>query len=387
MTREISPGATIGILGGGQLGRMLALAAARLGLKAHIYTPDAQSPAFDVSAAHTIAAYEDEAALAGFASAVDVVTYEFENVPARTAEVLAGICPVRPNPRALEISQDRLFEKQFLSGLGIATAPYAQVDDAGALARAVAQLGRPSILKTRRFGYDGKGQTIVREGSDLAVTFRSLGSAAILEGVVPFVKEVSVVAARGLDGAFAAFDICENQHEHHILSLTRVPARLSPAAAEAAIAIAQKIAEALDYEGVIGVEMFVTEAPDRAGVPQQSIIVNELAPRVHNSGHWTQDGALTSQFEQHIRAICGWPLGSTQRCGPMVEMRNLIGDEINAWRDILRDPAAHLHLYGKAEARAGRKMGHVTKILTKIGEDGVKEEGEPGKPATGSKIS
>jgi 5-(carboxyamino)imidazole ribonucleotide synthase len=287
----------------------------------------------------------------------------------------------------LEISQDRLFEKQFLSGLGIATAPYAQVDDAGALARAVAQLGRPSILKTRRFGYDGKGQTIVREGSDLAVTFRSLGSAAILEGVVPFVKEVSVVAARGLDGAFAAFDICENQHEHHILSLTRVPARLSPAAAEAAIAIAQKIAEALDYEGVIGVEMFVTEAPDRAGVPQQSIIVNELAPRVHNSGHWTQDGALTSQFEQHIRAICGWPLGSTQRCGPMVEMRNLIGDEINAWRDILRDPAAHLHLYGKAEARAGRKMGHVTKILTKIGEDGVKEEGEPGKPATGSKIS
>jgi 5-(carboxyamino)imidazole ribonucleotide synthase len=368
MARDISPGATIGILGGGQLGRMLALAAARLGLKAHIYTPDAQSPAFDVSAAHTIAAYEDEAALAVFASAVDVVTYEFENVPARTAEVLAGICPVRPNPRALETSQDRLLEKQFLNGLGITTAPYAQVDDAAALAQAAAQLGRPSILKTRRFGYDGKGQTILREGSDLAVTFQSLGGgAAILEGVVPFVKEVSIVAARGLDGAFAAFDICENQHEHHILSVTRVPAQLSSEAAEAAIAMAQKIAEALDYEGVIGVEMFVTETPDSAGIPRQSIIVNELAPRVHNSGHWTQDGAVTSQFEQHIRAICGWPLGSTQRCGPVVEMRNLIGDGINTWRDILRDPAAHLHLYGKAEARPGRKMGHVTKII----EDGV----------------
>jgi 5-(carboxyamino)imidazole ribonucleotide synthase len=367
---------------------MLALAAARLGLKAHVYTPDAQSPAFDVSAAHTVAAYEDEAALAVFAGAVDVVTYEFENVPARTAEVLAGICPVRPNPRALEISQDRLLEKQFLSGLGIATAPFAQVDDAGALARAVAQIGRPSILKTRRFGYDGKGQTIVREGSDLAVTFRSLGGGtAILEGVVPFVKEVSVVAARGLDGAFAAFDLCENQHEHHILSVTRVPALLSPAAAEAAIAMAQKIAEALDYEGVIGVEMFVTEAPNVDGVLQQSIIVNELAPRVHNSGHWTQDGAVTSQFEQHIRAICGWPLGSTQRCGPVIEMRNLIGDDIKAWRDILGDPSAHLNLYGKTEARPGRKMGHVTKILTKITEDGTGGNQKQANLQHGCKIS
>jgi 5-(carboxyamino)imidazole ribonucleotide synthase len=364
MTNDIGPGATIGILGGGQLGRMLALAAARLGLKAHIYTPEVQSPAFDVSAAHTIAAYEDEAALAAFASAVDVVTYEFENVPARTAEVLAGICPVRPSPKALETSQDRLVEKQFLSGFGIATAPFAQVDDAEGLARALAQLGTPSILKTRRFGYDGKGQTIVREGADLAATFQSLGGvAAILEGVVPFVKEVSVVAARGLDGAFAAFDICENQHEHHILSVTRAPAHLSAEAAEAAIAIARKIAEALDYEGVIGVEMFVTETPGENGAARQSIIVNELAPRVHNSGHWTQDGAVTSQFEQHIRAICGWPLGSTQRCGPTIEMRNLIGDDVDAWREILQDPTAHLHLYGKTEARAGRKMGHVTKII------------------------
>jgi 5-(carboxyamino)imidazole ribonucleotide synthase len=364
MAQAIAPGATIGILGGGQLGRMIAMAAAQLGLKTHIYAPDSDSPAFDVAGAHTIAAYEDEAALTGFAHSVDVITYEFENVPFRTAEVLAEICPVRPNPRALATSQDRLVEKQFLTGLGIATAPYAQVDDAGALARAVAQVGRPSILKTRRFGYDGKGQTILREGSDLAVTFRSLGGvAAILEGVVPFIKEVSVVAARGLDGTFAAYDVCENQHDHHILSVTRAPAELSPEAAETAVGIARRIAEALDYEGVIGVEMFVTEAPDRAGVPRQSITVNELAPRVHNSGHWTEDGAETSQFEQHIRAICGWPLGSTQRRGEMVEMRNLIGEDILAWREILQDPTAHLHLYGKAEARPGRKMGHVTKVI------------------------
>jgi 5-(carboxyamino)imidazole ribonucleotide synthase len=364
MAKVIAPGATIGILGGGQLGRMLAMAAAQLGLKVHIYSPDADSPAFEVAGAHTIAAYEDETALAAFAGGVDVVTYEFENVPARTAEVLAAICPVRPNPRALATSQDRLVEKQFLSGLGIATAPYAQVDDADALARAVVLLGRPSILKTRRFGYDGKGQTVVREGADLTAAFGSIGGVeAILEGVVPFIKEVSVVAARGLNGDFAAYDVCENRHEHHILSLTRAPAQLAPEAAQTAVATAKRIAEALDYEGVIGVEMFVTVAPDSAGAPHQSIIVNELAPRVHNSGHWTQDGAETSQFEQHIRAICGWPLGSTQIRGTRVEMRNLIGDEANAWREILHDPAAHLHLYGKTEARPGRKMGHVTKVI------------------------
>ncbi len=369
MADMIGPGATIGILGGGQLGRMLAMAAARLGLKTHIYSPDPESPAFEVAAAHTIAAYEDEEALARFAGLVDIVTYEFENVPARTAAVLAEIRPVRPNPRALATSQDRLIEKQFLTDLGIPTAPFAQVDDAGALARAVAHLGRASILKTRRLGYDGKGQTVLREGSDLAVSFRSLGGVpAILEGVVPFVKEVSVVAARGLDGAFAAYDVCENQHEHHILSITRVPAQLTPEAAASAIEIARRIAEALDYEGVIGVEMFVTEAPDKiAGAIRQSIIVNEIAPRVHNSGHWTQDGAVTSQFEQHIRAICGWPLGATQRCGAMVEMHNLIGDEVLAWHEILRDPDAHLQLYGKAEARPGRKMGHVTKVIDPAG--------------------
>jgi 5-(carboxyamino)imidazole ribonucleotide synthase len=294
MAQPISPGGTIGILGGGQLGRMMAMAAACLGLKSHIYSPDPDSPAFDVAAARTIAPYEDEAALAAFARQVDVITYEFENVPARTAAVLADIRPVRPNPQALATTQDRLHEKQFLNSLGIATAPYAPVDDAGALARAVAQLGRPSILKTRRFGYDGKGQTVVREGSDLAVTFRGLGNVpAILEGVVPFAKEVSVVAARGIDGSFAAYDVCENQHEHHILSLTRVPARLTPEATKTALSVAQRIAEALDYEGVIGVEMFVVEASSGKG-PHETIIVNELAPRVHNSGPWTQGGAVTS---------------------------------------------------------------------------------------------
>ena len=361
MPQAIAPGATIGILGGGQLGRMLAMAAAGLGLKAHIYTPDPQSPAFDVCAAHTVAPYEDEAALAGFADAVDVVTYEFENVPARTAAVLADHCLVRPGAAALAASQDRLVEKEFLSSLGIATAFYAQVDDAGALARAVAQLGRPSILKTRRFGYDGKGQAMLREGSDLASTFRSLGGApAILEGIVPFSKEISIVAARGQDGEFAAFDVCENVHDHQILSTSRAPARVAPATATEAVEIAQRIADALDYVGVLAVEMFVSRDPDGRG---EAIRVNEIAPRVHNSGHWTLGGAATSQFEQHIRAICGWPLGSCRRIGERVEMRNLIGADANGWAEILRDPTARLHLYGKREARAGRKMGHVTRVI------------------------
>ena len=354
----IQPGGTIGILGGGQLGRMLALAAARLGLKVHIYAPEEDSPAFDVSFAHTIGSYEDEAALAAFADSVDVVTYEFENVPARAAEVLQAHCEVRPGAAALAASQDRLVEKQFMASLGIATAPFAAVDDAGGLARAVAQLGRPSILKPRRFGYDGKGQAMVREGSDLSALYRSLGSApCILEGFVPFTKEVSIVAARGVDGSFAAFDVCENVHEHHILSLTKVPAGLSSETSDEALEIAQKIADALDYVGVIAVELFVSVEKGR-----EVLRVNEIAPRVHNSGHWTQDGAVTCQFEQHIRAICGWPLGSTRRYGA-VEMRNLIGDDAHAWRSILAQEGACLHLYGKAEARPGRKMGHVNRVL------------------------
>ncbi len=353
----LKPGDTIGILGGGQLGRMLAIAAARLGLKTHIFCPDA-GPAFDVSVEQTIAPYEDEAALARFAAAVGVVTYEFENVPARTAEVLADLKPVRPDAVALAASQDRLVEKEFMVSLGIATAPFLAVDTAGSLARAVAQLGRPSILKTRRFGYDGKGQTSIKEGTDLAVAFRSLGGVpCILEGLVPFQKEVSVICARGLQGEFAAFDICENEHEHHILHRTTAPAILLPETTQKAIAIARTIADALAYVGVLAVEFFVTS---ENGI--ETVRVNEIAPRVHNSGHWTEVGAVTSQFEQHIRAIAGWPLGLTTRHGTRVEMGNLIGAQVLEWRSLLATDGLSLHLYGKGKPRAGRKMGHWTRV-------------------------
>ena len=364
MAERLSPGDTIGILGGGQLGRMLATAAARLGLKTHIFAPETDNPAFDVCAAKTVAAYDNEAALQAFAEAVDVVTYEFENIPAHTAELLAALRPVRPGPAALAASQDRLTEKDFLNDLGIATAPYRSVEDAGALARAVGELGRPSILKTRRLGYDGKGQVTIREGSDLGAIFRGLGGApSILEGFVPFTKEVSVIAARGLDGAFVAYDVTENVHANHILSISRAPAKIDADCAAAAMATARKIAEALDYIGILAVELFVTDEPDENGRLVQTIRVNEIAPRVHNSGHWTLDGAICSQFEQHIRAIAGWPLGTTRRHGAAVEMRNLIGDDANAYDAILREPGACLHLYGKAEARPGRKMGHVSRVL------------------------
>ncbi len=356
----LEPGATIGILGGGQLARMLALAGARLGLRSHVFAPAADEPAFEVCAARTVADYGDEAALAAFAEAVDVVTYEFENVPAATAAFLAARKPVRPNPRVLALTQDRLLEKEFVQSLGIETAGFAEVADAGALARAVARLGRPSILKTRRFGYDGKGQIQLRDGADLAATFRALGgSPCILESFVHFVREVSVVAARGVDGAFRAYDVCENVHEHHILATTTTPASIRPETAAQAMDIARRIADAADYVGVIAVEMFVIE--HAYGPVWEKLVVNEIAPRVHNSGHWTLDGAVTSQFEQHMRAVAGWPLGSTRRHG-RVEMRNLIGADANAWLDLLNEDGACLHLYGKKEARPGRKMGHVTRV-------------------------
>ncbi len=354
----ISPGDTIGILGGGQLGRMIAMAAASLGLKTHVYTPEADSPAAEVAGSVTVADYRDDAALARFAGTVAVVTYEFENVPAETAAVLARHAPVRPNARALETAQDRLVEKQFLRGLGLETAPFVPVDDPGALARAVAQLGRPSILKTRRIGYDGKGQALVREGSDLAVVFRSLGQKSILEGVVPFAREVSTIVARGLDGASRVYDLCENQHLGGILATTTLPAAVRPETEQAAADLARRIADALDYVGVLAVEMFLV--PGRDGGAER-LVVNEIAPRVHNSGHWTLGGAVTSQFEQHVRAICGWPLGETRRWGA-IEMRNLIGDDVQAWRGILSEPGASLHLYGKTVPRPGRKMGHVTVV-------------------------
>jgi 5-(carboxyamino)imidazole ribonucleotide synthase len=353
---SLSPGDTIGVLGSGQLGRMLSMAAARLGLKTHIYCPES-GPALDVAAANTRAAYDDDAALAAFAASVKRVTYEFENVPAHTAEFLAARLPVHPNPLALATAQDRLTEKTFVNGLGVATAPFEKIDTIDDLRAALARLGAPAILKTRRMGYDGKGQAMIRPGDDPAAAFAEMrGQQAILEGFVSFSREVSVVAARGADGAFAAFDLCENEHSNHILSVTRAPARVGPSTAGRAFAIARKIADALDYVGVIAVEMFVVEAN---GV--ESLVVNEIAPRVHNSGHWTIDGADTSQFEQHVRAIAGWPLGSPKIRG-RVEMRNLVGEQAGDWRALLAEPGASLHLYGKREARAGRKMGHVTRV-------------------------
>ena len=355
----IEPGGSLGILGGGQLGRMLAIAAAQLGLRVHVYAPDRDSPAFEVAAQATVAAYEDEAALLRFARSVDAVTYEFENVPSAAAAILAAHARLSPNAEALATTQDRLREKTFVAGLGIATAPFAAVSSERELEDALIQIGRPAVLKTRRFGYDGKGQAMIREGGDPVAAWTDIGRApCILEGFVPFEREVSVVAARASSGAFAAYDLCANTHRHHILDVTRVPAGVSPATERAALEIAERIAHALAYVGVLAVEMFLVR---REGAEQ--LVVNEIAPRVHNSGHWTIEGAVTSQFEQHVRAVCGWPLGSTARLGD-VEMRNLIGDDLAAWSSILAEPGAHLHLYGKAEARPGRKMGHVTRVLT-----------------------
>jgi 5-(carboxyamino)imidazole ribonucleotide synthase len=353
----IRPGCTIGILGGGQLGRMMAMAAAQLGLKAHIYAPEENSPAFDVAAEVTIAPYEDEAALARFAKAVDVVTYEFENVPSETAATLSAHALLAPNAQALAVSQDRFLEKTFISGLGIPVAPFAAFANEAELIAAVERLGRPAVLKTRRFGYDGKGQVMIRPETDPIAAWAEVGHASsIVEGFVPFEREVSVVAARTASGAFAAYDLCANEHKHHILDTTRVPAGVSDRTEAAAMEIARTIADALDYVGVLAVELFlVTENGD------ERLVVNEIAPRVHNSGHWTLGGAATSQFEQHIRAVCGWPLGATARLG-RVEMKNLIGRDADEWEQILDEPGAQLHLYGKAEARPGRKMGHVTRV-------------------------
>ena len=353
----LAPGGSIGVLGGGQLGRMIALAAAPLGLRTHVFAPDPHSPAFDVSAERTVAAYTDEAALALFADSVDVVTYEFENVPAETARLVAEHKALYPNEKALAITQDRLTEKTFLRDLGLPTPNFAPVDDRASMAAALGAVGRPAVLKTRRFGYDGKGQVLVREGLgiDQAVAMMN-GQPAILEAFVPFRAEVSVIAARGRGGEFAAYDVVENRHENHILRSSHVPAAVKAETAASAIAIAKKIVEALDYVGVIGVELFVVDGPTG-----ERVVVNEIAPRVHNSGHWTIEGAETSQFEQHVRAIVGWPLGSTKARGEVV-MTNLLGAEATRWREILAEPGAALHLYGKGEPAPGRKMGHVTRV-------------------------
>lgn len=362
LERPLPPNSVIGILGGGQLGRMLALAAARLGLKCHIFAPEPESPAFLVSAVHTCAAYGDADALEAFAASVDVVTYEFENVPAETAAILGRLKPLAPGAEALATSQDRLVEKAFLAGLGLATAPFAPVDDMAGLAEAVARVGRPAILKTRRFGYDGKGQTSIRADTALEAAWSQIGGRpAILEGFVEFAKEVSVIAARGWDGSTAVYDVPENRHANHILHQSIVPAAIAPATEAAARDIAQRITKALDYVGVIGVELFLA----RKGA-EERLIVNEIAPRVHNSGHWTMDACAVSQFEQHIRAVAGWPLGAPDRHSDVV-MTNLLGDEAENWRDLAREPRAGLHLYGKAQSRPGRKMGHFNRLTPRQG--------------------
>jgi 5-(carboxyamino)imidazole ribonucleotide synthase len=354
----LKPGDTIGILGGGQLGRMLALAAARLGLRCQVFSPDPDSPAFDVVLNATCAEYADVEALELFANDVDVVTYEFENVPSAAVMVLAAKRPVLPGRNVLETTQDRLTEKDFVTSLGIGTATYAEVSSVASLREAILRIGLPAVLKTRRFGYDGKGQAIIRKADDLERVWAELGTkAAILEAFVPFEREISVVAARGADGHVECFDVTENEHENHILKTSRAPAAIPDALAEKARAIAGRIATALDYVGVLAVEMFVV-----AGKDGPTVLVNETAPRVHNSGHWTLDGASISQFEQHIRAIAGWPLGKPIRHG-QVTMTNLIGDEINDYARWLTVPGVTVHLYGKGAPRPGRKMGHVTEIV------------------------
>jgi 5-(carboxyamino)imidazole ribonucleotide synthase len=352
----LEPLATIGILGGGQLGRMLALAAARLGFKCHVLAPSPDSPAFDVVHRVSCADYNDTQALDRFAADVDVVTYEFENVPAETATFLAARVPVLPDPKILATTQDRLAEKNFVAGLGIRTASFADVAQAGELVAAIERIGRPAILKTRRYGYDGKGQATIKNGTDPQAAWRSVGGQpCILEAYVPFEREVSVVAARGHDGTVECFDVTENEHRDHILKVSRVPAVLPEAAAQEARRIAETIAQKFAYVGVLAVEMFVL--PEGGG-----ILVNEIAPRVHNSGHWTLDGASVSQFEQHIRAVAGWPLARPVRRG-RVEMTNLIGEEVDDFARWLTIPGASVHLYGKAAIRPGRKMGHVTQIF------------------------
>ncbi|QCK88470.1 5-(carboxyamino)imidazole ribonucleotide synthase [Phreatobacter aquaticus] len=353
--RSAGPQPIVGILGGGQLGRMLAMAGARLGLRCQVLAPEPESPAFDVVRRVTQADYSDEVALARFAEDVDIVTYEFENVPDKAARFLSSRLIVRPGPRALAVSQDRVIEKTFARDCGLSVPDFAPVDDLDGLERALARLGRPAVLKTRRFGYDGKGQAVIREGDDAASAFSSIGrQPAILEAFVPFVREISVIVVRGADGEIRHYDPVENVHSGGILRTSTVPARITPELAAEAARMGETLAEKLDYVGVLAVELFVT-ADGR-------LMVNEMAPRVHNSGHWTEAACHCSQFENHMRAVAGLPLGSTKRHSDAV-MQNLIGADVEAWSDIAAEEGAVLHLYGKRDQREGRKMGHVTRLL------------------------
>jgi len=359
MPEPLPPGSTIGILGGGQLGRMLSVAASRLGLKTHVYNGEPDAPAFDVAAASTVGSYEDTSVLSGFAGRVDVVTCEFENVPAEALRVVAQKSAVFPPAKAFAIAQDRLAEKDFVSGLGIPVAPYAAVDSLGDLNEGLARVKTPALLKTRRFGYDGKGQIAIHTLCEAETAWEKMGGApTLVEGVVPFQRELSVIAVRGRDGETRFYDVVENVHQNGTLATSRLPASISDSIIFEARTIAGTIAEALDYVGVLCVELFQREGE------KPGLIVNEFAPRVHNSGHWTLDACLVSQFENHVRAICGWPLGDVGRHSNAV-MTNLIGADVDAWQGLAAEPGAAVHLYGKAEARPGRKMGHITRLTPK----------------------
>jgi len=354
----LPPGSTIGILGGGQLGRMLALAAARLGMHSHIFCPDPKSPAFDVTPLKTVADYSDFKALEKFAATVDVATYEFENVPAQTAQFIAGHTTLAPNANALSISQDRLAEKAFLQQNQIAVSPFAPVLNKDDFALALEKIGIPGVLKTTRFGYDGKGQKMIKSPQEAQLAFTALeGQALVLEAFVAFEMEISVIAARNHTGAIATYDPAQNVHVNHILHTSSVPAALDETVLENARLIAASIVAALDYCGVLAVEFFVVNHQQH-----RTLLVNEIAPRVHNSGHWSQAVCLADQFEQHIRAICNWPLADTSRMAGVV-MTNLIGDEISTLPASLRQNDQP-HIYGKREIRPGRKMGHINTIVS-----------------------
>ncbi|MEM7221383.1 MAG: 5-(carboxyamino)imidazole ribonucleotide synthase [Pseudomonadota bacterium] len=354
----LPPGAVIGILGGGQLGRMAALAAARLGYQTHIYCPEAEAPARQVTTLGSQGAYDDEPALLAFAQAVDVVTFEFENVPASAARRLAEQVTVRPRPEILHLCRNRLREKGFCNANGVPTAPYAKIPDRAALDTALAEIGAPCVLKTSELGYDGKGQVTLQgveaaEAAWQAVRAANAEVPAILEGFVEFRCEISVIVARGPDGSCRTYEPVENRHKNHILHQTVVPAEIPQGVARRAEEIARLLAEKLELVGLLAIEMFVTK--------DEQVLVNELAPRPHNSGHWSLDAAATSQFEQFIRAVAGLPLGDTARLCPAV-MTNLLGDEADDWATLLAEPDTKLHLYGKTESRPGRKMGHVTRL-------------------------
>jgi len=358
MAHRLEPASRIGILGGGQLGRMLALAAARLGLDVVIFDPDPDCPAGRVAAETVTAAYEDLDAVARFAASVDAVTYEFENVPAATAEAAAEHAPLRPGAKALDVAQDRLTEKTFLNLHGAETVAFRAVETLAELQAAIIELGVPAILKTRRFGYDGKGQAVIRDASNAEQALASMnGQPAILEAFAPFTRELSIVAARSADGQIKAFPLAENRHSDGILRESLAPAQVSPQMQAQADKMISGVLDALDYVGVMAMELFALE--------DGTLLANEIAPRVHNTGHWTQDACTVCQFEQHIRAVAGWPLGNPAPHSA-ARMINLIGSDADDWASWLQTDNAVLHLYGKRETRDGRKMGHVN-VLGPLG--------------------